>query len=133
MVKRNGERGFALLLALAVVGLVALAVGTALGGLQQELAAADRADARARLRALADAGLAATLERLAADRHAAGLPAQRFAGGEVASRVVAAGRDAVDVVVTATAQERSLTVAARVQLDRAGPTVLWWQASGAGR
>jgi hypothetical protein len=133
MVKRNGERGFALLLALAVVGLVALAVGTALGGLQQELAAADRADARARLRALADAGLAATLERLAADRHAAGLPAQRFAGGEVASRVVAAGRDAVDVVVTATAQERSLTVAARVRLDRAGPTVVWWQGSGAGR
>jgi type II secretory pathway component PulK len=132
MVKRRSERGSALLLALAVVGLAALAVGTALGGLQQELAAARRADTRARLRALADAGLAATLARLAADRHATGLPPQRFAGGEVASDVVPAGRDAVDVVVNVTTQDRSLTVAARVRLERTGPTVLWWRGGGAG-
>jgi uncharacterized membrane protein len=131
VVRRRGERGGALLLALAVVGLAALAVGTALGGLQQETAAVRRADTSARLRALADAGVAATLARLAVDPHADGLGPQRFADGEIASRIEWLGHETVNVMVTATARQRSLTVVARVRLDRAGPTVLGWRGPGA--
>ena len=49
-----------------------------------------------------------------------------------ASQIVEAGHDVVDVVVTATAQGRSLTVAARVRVERTGPTVLSWRGRDAG-
>jgi type II secretory pathway component PulK len=130
MVNRGGERGGALLLALAVVALAALAVGTALGGLQQEIDAVRRADTGARLRALADAGIAATLARLTVDENAGDIEQQRFGGGQAASSVVRVDRDTVDVVVTATTRESSLTVTVRVRLDEAGPTVLWWRGAG---
>ena len=131
MVTRQRERGGALLLALAVVGLAALAVGTALGSLQQEMAAARRIDASAHLRALADAGVAATLARLAANQHDDGLQPQRFADGEIASRIERVGHNTVDVVVTATVRQGSLTVRVRVRVDETGPIVLGWRGTGA--
>jgi hypothetical protein len=130
VVTRQRERGGALLLALAVVGLAALAVGTALGSLQQEMAAARRIDASARLRALADAGVAATLARLAIGQHD-GLQPQRFADGEIASRIERVGHNTVDVVVTATVRQGSLTVRVRVRVDETGPIVLGWRGTGA--
>jgi type II secretory pathway component PulK len=124
VVSRAGERGGALLLALAVVAIAALAIGTALGGLQQETEAVRRAETRARVNALVDAAIAATLARLAEDELDDGLPAERFGGGEIASRVEPRGDGTAVVEVSASAGGRSATTRLLVRLDRSGATVL---------
>lgn len=124
VVIRAAERGGALLLAVAVVAIAALAIGTAFGGLQQETEALRRAETRARLAALGDAGVAATLARLAGNEHDDGLPAERFGGGEIASRVERRGDGTAVVEVTVSAGGRRAVTRLLVRLDRSGATVL---------
>lgn len=127
---RRAERGHALVLALLVLVLASLAVALAAELFAEAWRAGEREASRARLLALTDAALAATLAELARSPSFPGLPEQELGGGRLKSEVQALAGGEVEVRCRATLGGRAFATRARVDLASGRPRVLEWAILG---
>ena len=127
MVKNDGQRGFALLIAIGATALIAAAVMLVGRHLQirYDEYRLDKRDVH--LVALSDSAVAETLASLAADSGFPGIPSRPFGGGTVGSRVVPNGADSVTVEARGTYAGWMMTIRAEVSLSASGPRVMQWK------
>jgi hypothetical protein len=130
MVRRSRQSGYALLLAIFMIALVAMAVQSVHITLQQRLAAGSREAENATLQALADAAMAATLAHLARDASFTGLSRQRFGDGFIASRVVPLGGGRLEIRAEADLKRCRACLSATAELAGSGPRVVAWHHGG---
>jgi Tfp pilus assembly protein PilX len=123
---RREERGYALLMALFVLFIVAIALELVASSLVLRLRAARGEAQGAALAALSDAALAETLAHLAADPSYRGVPAHPFAGGTVASRVEFLGIGRFEVRAAAGLAGRLRVVRAEVARGDGSAWVVSW-------
>jgi len=132
MVKRPLDRGFALLLALAVLLMVAAAVLLAFRTAVSGKNAVQRERRLIELRAASDAALAKTMAALEESSASAGFAEQPFAGAILSSRITRRPDDTLEVAATATRNGWGMTLTALVMIDRQGrPSILSWTRSPA--
>lgn len=123
----RGERGTALVFALATLTLVAITIAGVSAELQSRGAGVVIEERSVRLTALSDAAMAETLAELSVTGIAyAGVPERRVEGGTMSSRVRPIGAWEVEVTAVGERDGWSSVVRARVHLQGA-PRVLWWQ------
>lgn len=125
--RRRREGGQALVTALFVLLLVGIAMAVAVAAVQLEMRTVRHEARSVRLRAMADAAVAATLAELAADRGSQGLDERSFDGGTIESRVRERGPLVYEI--TARARHAGLTRTVQVTADfgRAPPLVGGWR------
>ncbi len=132
MVRPSPERGFALLLALAVLLLVAAAVllafRTALSGKN----AVQRERRLIELRAGSDAALAETMAALDEDSEFPGFSGRAFAGATLSSEITRRPDGTLHLLTTAARGGWAMALEATVRLDRRGkPAIVSWNRSPA--
>jgi len=131
-VRPSIERGFALLLALAVLLLVAAAVIMALRVAVSGKDALQRERRIIELRAATDAALAETMAALDEDPAFSGLASRTFAGGSIGSSVSRREDGTVEVTAVARVGGWGMTLRAIVRADRPGAAeILSWRRSSA--
>ncbi|HEX4960695.1 MAG TPA: hypothetical protein VF173_07635 [Thermoanaerobaculia bacterium] len=111
---RQGEAGFGLLMALAVLVLLSIALGLLAASLQLRMRLVREDAQTVILTALADAAVAEAVASLLRDPSFSGAPAHDFGHGKIASQVTAIGPGLYDVVATATYGNRTRSVEAEV-------------------
>jgi len=131
-VRRSPERGFALLLALAVLLLVGAAVllafRTALSGKN----ALQRERRLIELRAASDAAFAETMASLDENIGFPGLSGRAFGGATLSSGITRRPDGTLRVVATASRGGWTMTLDATVRIDRRGrPSIVSWNRSPA--
>lgn len=127
MVRRRGESGQALVLALAAVLVLGAALALVAGSLvsrMQRLRVETRDTA---LLALADAAVAETLANLAGRPSAGGLDPHAFGGGSIESEVSHGAGGAFRVVASASYRGGALRVEVRGLSTDEGPRVTSWR------
>jgi type II secretory pathway component PulK len=124
---RRGERGVALILALATLTVVAITVAAVASELRARSASVTVEERSVRTAALCDAAIAETLAKLA-ERGSTfqGISRRRFAGGLIESRVLPLGEWEVEVVAVGQRNDWQMTSHLRVLIHGA-PRVVWWQ------
>jgi hypothetical protein len=124
---RRGERGSALVFALAALTLVALTVAAVAAEIRSRGAGVVLEERSLRAVALADWALAESLAELAADpRGFQGISERPVSGGTVASRVRPLGDWELEVTAVGAHSDWQASLTARVGLQP-GPRVLRWQ------
>jgi len=124
---RRGERGSALVFALAALTLVALTVAAVAAEIRSRGAGVGLEERSLRAVALADWAMAETLAELAADpRGFQGIAERAVPGGTVASRVRPLGEWQLEVTAVGARNDWQASITARIGLQP-GPRVLWWQ------
>lgn len=123
---RPGERGSALVFAMAVLTLVALTVLAVSAEVFSRGAGVMLEERSVRLTALSDAAVAETLAHLAVDSAFPGIPERRIEGGSIASTVRPAGAWEVEIVATGFWDDWHSVAVVRVNV-RDKPRVLRWQ------
>jgi hypothetical protein len=124
---RRGERGVALILALATLTVVAITVAAVASELRARSASVTVEERSVRTAALCDAAIAETLAELAERGYAfQGISRRRFAGGLIESRVLPLGEWEVEVVAVGQRNDWQMTSRLRVLIHGA-PRVVWWQ------
>lgn len=124
---RRGERGSALVFALAALTLVALTVAAVAAEIRSRSAGIVLEERSLRAVALADWAMAETLAELAADpRGFQGITERPVPGGTVASRVRPLGEWELEVTAVGARGDWQAGITARIGLQP-GPRVLWWQ------
>jgi hypothetical protein len=128
MVNRcSGERGVALVFALATLTLLAVTIAAVAGELRSRGAAVTIDERSVRAAALCDAAIAETLAELAQSGAAfRGVGERRFAGGVISSTVRPLGEWEVEVVAVGRRHEWQMTARLHVLIHGA-PRVQWWQ------
>jgi len=132
MVKRPAERGFALLLALAVLLLVAAALLLAFRTSVRGSSAMQQERRLIELRAASDAALAETMASLEQSSAFSGISRHHFAGGRLSSTVTHRPDHTLRVVATATRNGWGMSLEAIVRVDPQGkPWIVSWKRSPA--
>jgi type II secretory pathway pseudopilin PulG len=121
------QQGFALLAALVAVLLLAIALALVAESLALRLRLVRQEQRTIALGALSDAALAEALAHLAHDHGFRGLPAHAFAGGTLASEVLALDSEHFAVTATATLAGHTRAVEAAVALFSGSPRVVHWR------
>lgn len=121
----NGERGVALVFALAALTLVAISIGAVVGELQSRGAGVALEERSVRVTALSDAAVAESLAEMA-DRGSTflGIPERRFSGGYISSTVRPMGEWEAEIIAVGRDDLWQMTVRLRVSLQ-GGPRVVW--------
>jgi hypothetical protein len=123
---RSGERGAALVFAVAVLTLVAITVLAVSAEVFSRGAGVVLEERSVRLTALSDAAAAETLAHLAVDSSFQGIPERRIEGGSIASTVRAVGAWEVEVAATGFWDGWRSDVVIRVNV-KDSPRVLRWR------
>ena len=127
VVDHRGERGVALILALATLTVVAITIAAVASELRARSASVAVEERSVRTAALCDAAIAETLAELAQRGYAfQGISRRRFAGGFIESRVLPLGEWEVEVVAVGQRNDWQMTSRLRVLIHGA-PRVVWWQ------
>jgi len=124
---RRRERGYALVMALLVIFLLAVALSLLAASLQLRLRTTLEDAQRVALSALSDAAVAEALANLAQSASYRGAPAHPFGGGRIASRVEPLGANVFRVIATATYRGRQRVVVAAVVRTPGTASVLRWR------
>ncbi len=125
--RRAGERGVALVFALAALTLVAITLAAVVGELRSRGAGVVIEERAVRVTALSDASVAETLAGLAKYGSTyLGITERRFAGGYISSTVRPMGEWEAEVVAIGRDDNWQMTVRLRVTLQ-GGPRVVWWE------
>ena len=124
---RTGERGVALVFALAALTLVAISIGAVIGELQSRGAGVAIEERSVRVTALSDASVAETLAEIAEHGSAfLGISEKRFAGGYISSSVRHLGNWEAEIIAMGRDDLWQMTVRLRVTLQ-GGPRVVWFE------
>jgi hypothetical protein len=124
---RAGERGVALVFALATLTLVAMTIASVAGALRSRGSAVTLDERSVRVAALCDAAVAETLAGLAEGGATyRGIAERRFPGGTISSTVRPVGEWEADVVAVGRRGDWQMTARLRV-LHHGAPRVQWWQ------
>lgn len=123
----GGERGAALVFALAVLTLVALTIAGVAAEISSRSVGVVLEERSVRTTALSDWAMAETMAELA-DKGPSfpGVAERAVAGGTVTSTVRVLGEWEVEVVAVGVRPDWQSTITARVSL-LTGPRVVWWQ------
>jgi hypothetical protein len=127
MVARSRERGFSLVVAIAVVAGIGLAVLVVAQELQTRFDAFRLDERQVTLTALSDAALAATLARLSVDPDSRGIAPRALGPGTIASRVERVSPTERRVRALAQAGRFEARLDATVLLSELNPRVVAWQ------
>jgi len=120
MVKRPASRGFALLLALAVLLLEAVALLLAFRAVLSGKVAMQRERRLIELRAASDAALAETMAALEESSAFSGFARHSFAGGCLSSEVRTRPEGTLEVFATATRNGWGMSLTVTVTIDQQG-------------
>jgi hypothetical protein len=124
---REGERGIALVFALAALTLVAITIAAVAAEISSRGAGVVLEERSVRTTALSDWAMAETMAELADRGHSfGGIPERAVDGGTISSTVRPTGEWEVEVVAVGVHEGWQSTIVARVSL-LTGPRVVWWQ------